>query len=136
MTPEQHFAKYKALREKADASQAADDAWEVVLRFYAALHLVDAWLTQKRDKGQKALADYAPTDHSKRRAAIRSALGHQPGGLKFLLREYDALKGLSEAQRYTSPIDVPVDQREKARGLLTKIEAMLTGLVERELEEK
>ena len=85
--PAEHLEAAQRNADRAAAS-ASDDAWLIVFRFYAVLHLVDGYL---KTKGARFVAE----SHTARWAAIRSA-----PELRQATVAYRALQALSEQVRY------------------------------------
>ena len=98
--------------------------WSIVLQFYAALHLADAYL-KMRNPG------YAPTSHKDRDDAIWSKDG-LTGLPEEARKEYYKLKDLSRQVRYESVFHAQPANFKSARNWLNKVVSVLRPLLQEE----
>jgi len=93
-----------------------DDGWSIVIRFYAALQLMNAYLLDKRNVSLK-LDD---TAHDQRKAAMAKC-----PELREAPQKYRALKSLSEGVRYDPEFVCAPHHREESKKLFAKIVAIV-----------
>lgn len=96
----------EAVAQATDTPEDFGD-WQVVVLFYAAVHLVDAWLSRR---------DFHPTAH------WESESGKPPGRTNLVAKEmpfvwphYRALHELSRRARYDAGHTITIDQLQKSR---------------------
>jgi len=90
--------------------------WSCVVRFYAALHLVNAYLIDKRN----VRLNPAATAHADRRKALENC-----PELRDAPKKYRELKDMSERVRYDASFNYTSDLHEKSKAFLTKIIAIV-----------
>ena len=100
-----------------------DDGWSVVVRFYAALHLISSYLIDKETVSFKLSA----TAHEGRKKAMAKCpeLRDAPG-------KYRALKELSEDIRYNPEFEIAAHHREQSKHLLAKIIAVVDPKIKKQ----
>jgi hypothetical protein len=124
-----HAAKYHALFLKNLALTAsmeeqfpASRGWNCVVRFYAALHLMNAYLIDK----QSIAFDPESTEHKERTHAMA-----QCPELRDAPKKYRWLKGLSESVRYDVNYEYVDEDRDNAIAWLDKIVAIVEPKLKR-----
>jgi len=110
------FKENAALATRIEAQLPDDKAWSCVVRFYAAVHLVNTYLI---DKSQIQF-DPASAEHSER----KKALDRCPE-LRDAPRRYRQLKDVSEAVRYDAGFKYTDDHHKDVRANLDKIIAIV-----------
>lgn len=114
-----HYARYlENVLLAADMEQYMpnDRGWNCVARFYAALHLMNAFLFDKSNVRLKPGA----TEHKERKAAMA-----QCPELRDAPDKYRRLKDLSELVRYNVEFEYAEEDRENAIAWLAKIVAIV-----------
>ncbi len=114
-----HYARYlENVSLAADMEQhvSNDRGWGCVVRFYAALHLMNAYLVDKSNVRLKP----SVTEHKERRAALAQCPELRDGPDK-----YRRLKDLSELVRYNVDFEYADEDREDAITWLAKIAAIV-----------
>ena len=114
-----HHARYLenvALADDMEQHMPNDRGWSCVVRFYAALHLMNAYLVGKNNVRLKPGA----TDHQERKAVMA-----QCPELRDAPDRYRRLKDLSELVRYNVEFVYAEDDREDAIAWLDKIVAIV-----------
>jgi hypothetical protein len=114
-----HYARYLenvALAADMEQHMPNDRGWSCVARFYAALHLMNAYLIDKRNVRLKPDA----TEHKERKAAMA-----QCPELRDAPDKYRRLKDLSELVRYNVDFEYAEDDREDTIAWLDKIVAIV-----------
>lgn len=114
-----HHARYlENVSLAADMEQymPKEHGWSCVARFYAALHLMNAYLVEKSNVRLKPGA----TEHKERKAAMA-----QCPELRDAPDKYRRLKDLSELVRYNIDFKYTEDDREDAIAWLDKIVAIV-----------
>jgi hypothetical protein len=98
-------------------SQLDDDrGWSIVVRFYAALQLINAYLI---DKGNLQFRPES-TEHKERKAALERS-----PELRDAPQKYRQLKDLSESVRYHAGFQCTPNHRDSAIAWLRKIVAIV-----------
>src|SRR5437879_3756044 len=119
-----YYAKYKhnvELAERILQSLPEDSDWSCVVMFYAALHLMTAYLAAKH----KVSFDPTESGHPERKRAMEKCPELRDSPLR-----YRNLKDVSEQVRYDPDFVFAAHHLEQARGHLNKI----TGIVEPKLQ--
>jgi hypothetical protein len=100
-----------------------DDGWGIVVRFYAALHLISSYLI---DKGTVSFR-LNDIDHERRKIAMAKCpeFRDAPG-------KYRALKELSEEIRYNPEFEIAAHHRDQAKKLLAKIIAIVDPKIKKQ----
>ena len=118
-----HAAKYHALHTaNVDLATEMEQAfpthrgWNCVVRFYAALHLMNAYLIDK----QNIRFDPESTEHKERTQAMA-----QCPELRDVPKKYRYLKDLSESVRYDVNYEYADEDRENAIEWLNRIVAIV-----------
>jgi hypothetical protein len=110
------FEQYSAIARLIEDHGISDEGWSIVIRFYAALHLVNAYLVEKTNVALNLDA----TAHEHRKKAMRNC-----PELRDAPKKYRELKDLSELVRYSPTYNfVPADAEESI-ALFTKIVAIV-----------
>jgi hypothetical protein len=112
----QKYLRNVALAQALDEQFQDDDGWSIVIRFYAALQLINAYLLDKKNVVLK-LDD---TGHEQRKAAMARCPELREAPLK-----YRTLKALSEGVRYDTAFQFAPHHREAAKNLFAKIVAIV-----------
>ena len=105
-----------ALAKSMDQQFPASRGWDCVVRFYAALHLMNAYLIDK----QNIAFDPESTEHKERTYAMSQCPELRDAPVK-----YRWLKGLSESVRYDVNFVFAEEDRENAVAWLAKIVAIV-----------
>jgi len=113
-----HVEKAARHSATADAMSDAPNEWEIVVRFYAALHLVQAYLV---DKG----LDGPPENHGQRSKAIRDNTELSQGRGRAFRTVFDRLKSVSEQVRYDAGFTATTADIEKSRTDLATADAFI-----------
>jgi hypothetical protein len=108
--------------QSLEAQFANDLAWSCVVRFYAALHLVNAYLIDKRN----VKLDTATAAHLERKRAMDAC-----PELRDAPRKYRELKDLSERVRYDATYVYTPEHHQKSKSLLGKIVAIVEPKLKR-----
>jgi hypothetical protein len=116
----ENLALAAELEEKLDGRQSG---WICVVRFYAALHLVNAYLIDKRN----VRLDPSSSDHSQRRAALARC-----PELRDAPDKYRRLKDLSESVRYDASFEFTAANQELSAAWLEKIATIVEPKLKRE----
>ena len=114
-----HYARYLenvSLAADVEQHMPSDRGWNCVVRFYAALHLMNAYLIDKSSVRLKADA----TEHKERRAALARC-----PELRDAPDKYRRLKDLGELVRYNVEFVFAESHREDAIVWLAKIVAIV-----------
>ena len=114
-----HYARYLenvSLAAEMEQHMPNDRGWGCVVRFYAALHLMNAYLVDKSNVRLKSGA----TEHKERKAAMA-----QCPELRDAPDKYRRLKDLSELVRYNVEFEYAEEHREDAIAWLEKIVAIV-----------
>jgi hypothetical protein len=119
------FERYKdnlALAQELEQNLDDERGWCCIVRFCAALHLMNAYLIDKPS------IRFAPgsSDHNKRRAALERC-----PELRDAPDRYRRLKDLSEALRYDAEFEYTADQRDLSIVWLNKIVAIVEPKLKR-----
>lgn len=123
-----HHVRWQRLRSLAEeyAKVMANFAdWEIVVRFYSALHLVQAYFCTKNQRFEAAR-------HAERWSAIRAS--PELTKSKSFMVAYRQLQDVSEQVRYDAGFVARSEDVATARTNLGHVESMLRGKVERTLE--
>jgi hypothetical protein len=115
------FLRNSRLAEKIETQLEENADWACVTRFYAALHLITAYL------GKKSNVHFRPdaSGHGDRKRAMRSC-----PELREAPQRYQELKDLSESVRYDPGFVYAEAHHKSARTCLTKI----TNIIEPKLK--
>ena len=108
----QRYLKFTGLAAFIEAEVPAEEGWGVVLRFYAVLHLMNAFLVDKAN----IRLDLSATAHEARKAAM----ARYPE-LRDAPKKYRDMKDLSENVRYDPYFEIADSHRDESRRLLEKI---------------
>ncbi len=125
-TAAQYYERFKAavdLAAEMEAQFPSHRGWTCVVRFYAALHLMNAYLVDK----QNLRFDPESTEHKARTHAMTLC-----PELRDAPQKYRHLKNLSEAVRYDVRYAFADEDREKSIAWLEKVIA----IVEPKLQKK
>jgi hypothetical protein len=109
------FEKYlanAAFARKLERQFPDDAAWSCVVRFYAALHLINAYLIDK----QNVRLDPAAAAHTERKKAMDRC-----PEVRDAPRKYRELKDLSERVRYDAGYQYSPERHQMAKAFLEKI---------------
>jgi hypothetical protein len=109
------YVSHRALAERFFTLEPPAHEGGIVFAFYAALHLVQAYLLTK---GERFLSD----NHGARRAAMRGAPELRP-----LLSVYALLQARSEGVRYNPTFIATEATRDGARQHLGRVESVVKG---------
>jgi hypothetical protein len=112
----ERFKENVALAARIDSQLPTDKAWSCVVRFYAALHLINAYLI---DKPQIRL-DPTSTEHTER----KKAMDHCPE-LRDAPKRYRQLKDISESVRYDAGFTYTDEHQKIVQAHLDKIIAIV-----------
>ncbi len=113
-----HLARWRQFSlssQRLEASEPVDHALLAIARFYAALHLVQAYLLTKGERFEAA-------NHGQRWAVLKTAPELRP-----LLEPYKRLRALSESARYDPGWSPPASLRADVRLALSQVERTLEG---------
>jgi hypothetical protein len=110
------FLNNVALAASMGKQFPASRGWNCVVRFYAALHLMNAYLIDK----QNIAFDPESTEHKERTHAMA-----QCPELRDAPKKYRWLKGLSESIRYDVNFEYSDGDRENSIAWLDKIAAIV-----------
>lgn len=111
-----HHDRYKhnvALAERVEAALPEDRDWSCVVRFYAAVHLVTAYLVVKSN----VIFDPDATSHADRKKLMEAC----PEIHNKMKHEYRRLKDLSESVRYDAGFAYGDAHHSDAKACLQKI---------------
>lgn len=123
--PRRHYARFllfASLADRLEAHLPADVEWCAVVRFYSALHLVDAYLTTK-------FLPHKTVSHFDRQQALR----RYPECARFE-RAYRRLQQLSEEVRYEPLFVYNAGHHAEARRLHAKVTAVVEPWVQELLD--
>lgn len=109
-----------ALAEEIDVRLANAGGWSCVVRFYAALHLINAYLIDK----ENIRFDPGSTEHRERKAGM-----DQCPELRDAPRKYRQLKDLSESVRYDAGFQFKEEHQKYSMGLLDRIVAIVEAKI-------
>jgi hypothetical protein len=113
------FRKYlanAAFAQKLEDQFPEEAAWSCVVRFYAALHLINAYLIDKKN----VRLDPEATAHMERKAAMDKC-----PELRDAPKKYRELKDLSERARYDATWEYTPARHDMAKAFLAKIVAIV-----------
>jgi hypothetical protein len=113
------YRKYEQFSNIArifEESEFGDEGWGIVVRFYAALQLMNAYLIQK----QNVNLDVDSTVHEFRKHAMKMC-----PELREAPAKYRVLKELSEHVRYNPEFNFEAKHRDESILLFTKIVAIV-----------
>jgi hypothetical protein len=116
---QQHFLKYRDNVDLADRMEVhlpADAGWTCVVRFYAALHLITAYLLEKKN----VRFDPSASAHPDRKRAMERC-----PELREAPRRYRQLKDLSESVRYDPGFKFTQEHKESSKNSLRRIVAIV-----------
>lgn len=105
------WGEFKQLAVDFDTNFVGRSDWSIVLRFYAVLHLVDAYLTARNPQ-------YVPESHADRDDAIHDKINGLP---KEARRAYFRLKGLSRDVRYEPEFRARPEDRAQVRSDMASV---------------
>lgn len=121
-----------AFAQKADALEAGaqSEEWEIVVRFYAALHLVDAYFETKDSIKPK------PANHFERGGAIRNSAelcqaSAPPAQRNRFRNAYKRLHEMSEQVRYDAAYAASATDFRTARADFSTIRAFLNPVLDK-----
>jgi len=120
------FQKYQyhvGLAERIEERLPDDKAWSCVVRFYAALHLVTAYLIDKTDIRFEPSA----SAHLDRRRAMEKC-----PELRDAPRKYRELKDLSESVRYDAGFEYASEHHDNSKSCLRRIIAIVEPKIRHE----
>jgi hypothetical protein len=106
------FKENVALAARIESQLPNDKAWSCVVRFYAALHLLNAYLIDK----PQVRFDPGSTEHTERKKAI----DHCPE-LRDAPKRYRQLKDISESVRYDAGFTYTDEHQKIVQAHLDKI---------------
>jgi hypothetical protein len=113
-----HYARYAenlALAVEIEKLLPRARGWVCVMRFYAALHLINAYLVDKRN----LRFDPESTEHKERKQAMARC-----PELRDVPEKYRRLKDLSEDVRYKANVTFTDQDDEASKRMLDKIVAI------------
>jgi hypothetical protein len=110
------FERNLILAQALEEHLPDDDGWSIVMRFYAALQLVNAYLIDKKNVVLKP----ATAAHEQRKAAMEKC-----PELREVPQKYRSLKELGEYVRYNPKFEFAAHHRDDAKRLLAKIVAIV-----------
>jgi hypothetical protein len=116
---QRYFDRYiqnLAVAAELDQKLADDRGWSSVVRFYAALHLINAYLVDKSN----LRFDPTSSEHKERRTALERC-----PELRDAPDKYRRLKDFSESVRYNVGFEYTQAHNEIAMGWLDKIIAIV-----------
>jgi hypothetical protein len=116
------YQQHVALADWLEANSPASEGWIVVVRFYATLQLMNAYLV---DKGNVRLRLDATAHEDRKRAMERCP------ELRDAPKKYRALKDLSERIRYDPQFQLTEQHRESSKAFLAKIIAIVEPKVKK-----
>lgn len=126
--PASHQACAQHLAALADACKVEPVAalprgasWEIVLRFYSALHLIEGYLRSKGDA-------WASTDHGARKKFVKQAKE-----LRQACDDYFDLQDMSVQVRYEPDFAPDDEDYDNARKWAKRISAIVTPMLARKL---
>lgn len=106
------FQENFALATRIEETLPDDRAWSCVVRFYAALHLLNAYLIDK----PSIRFDPSAAEHAERKKALERS-----PELREASKRYRQLKDASEAVRYDAGFNYTDEDHKEARVNLDKI---------------
>ena len=113
------FAKYRenlTLAQRMEEQLPDNKGWNCVVRFYAAVHLVNAYIIDK----SHIRFDPALAEHTER----KRAMDHCPE-LRDAPKRYRQLKDISEAVRYDAGFKYTHENDRDAKALFEKVVAIV-----------
>ena len=110
------FQKNVALAQRLEDRLSDDRDWSCVVRFYAALHLMNAYLIDKRH----VRFDPGAAEHTERKKAMDRC-----PELRDAPRRYRQLKDISESVRYDAGYQYTDENHRDVRLLLARIIAII-----------
>jgi hypothetical protein len=116
------FAASSALAQKIEEHFSEDIAWSCVIRFYAALHLMNAYLIDKHN----VRLDPTVSAHPDRKKAMDRC-----PELREAPHRYRELKELSEWVRYDANFEYTPEHPKKSKAFLEKIIAIVEPKLQR-----
>lgn len=116
------YLRNTVLAQTLEEQMQDDDGWSIVIRFYAALQLMNAYLLEKKNVGLK-LDD---TAHEQRKAAMVKC-----PELREAPQKYRMLKALSEGVRYDPEFVCTPHHREESKKLFAKIVAIVDAKIKK-----
>lgn len=123
-----HLEKARAHEASAARLQTEEGGndWAVVMQFYAALHIVTAYLATKQQR-------FDVKNHFERERAMNGLPELCPPKAKPLRVAYSRLKNVSEQVRYDEGFKAATQHIEAARSDLAKVHGFLNGKLQRAL---
>ena len=128
-TVAEHYDRARQNRDLAalyEARITERPEWTVVIRFYSALHFLDAYLVTK---------EKAVENHGERKRAIRRLPELSSGPGSGFRRAYYWLQDRSEQVRYDAGYSPPDDLTTQSASKLQTVERVLDGKIARALQE-
>ena len=110
------FERIAAIAVALEEHLPENDGWSVVVRFYAALHLMNAYLLDKKNE----TLNLKSTAHDLRKKAMEAC-----PELRDAPKKYRDLKDLSENIRYNPEFAFAPHHREESISILAKIVAIV-----------
>src|ERR1700677_3168897 len=117
------YEKYKlnlALAAKVERQVPDDLGWSCVVRFYAALHLINAYLIDR----SCLHFDPGATEHKERKKAMDRC-----PELRDAPQKYRQLKDLSESVRYDAGFEYTVEHHKSSKSIFDKIVAIVDSKI-------
>jgi hypothetical protein len=117
----EHRERHAQFRELIEKIESVDQPWSCVVRFYAALHLLTAYLVIKKN------VRFSPgTDgHRERRLAMQKC-----PELKYANRSYSLIKELSESVRYDPGYKYTPQNHTASKASLDTLTSVVAPLVD------
>ena len=112
----ERFRENVALAARIEQKLPDDKAWSCVVRFYAAVHLINAYLIDK----SRVRFDPASAEHTERKKAM-----DQCPELRDAPKRYRQLKDISESVRYDAGFRYTDEHHKNVRAHLDKIIAIV-----------
>jgi hypothetical protein len=110
------FKENMALAERIDLTLPGDRAWSCVVRFYAAVHLLNAYLIDK----ERVRFDPGSAEHTERKKSM-----DQCPELRDAPKRYRQLKDISESVRYDAGFKYTDEHDKEVKATLDKIIAIV-----------
>jgi len=112
----EQFKENSALAARIEDKLPADKAWSCVVRFYAAVHLINAYLI---DKSQVRF-DPSAGEHTERKKAMDRC-----PELRDAPKRYRQLKDISESVRYDAGFKYTDENHKQVKAHLDKIRSVV-----------
>lgn len=110
------FKQHEALATLLETQAIAEDGWGIVIRFYAGLQLINAYLLGKHN----VRIDLSAAAHEDRKQAMARC-----PELRDVPKNYRALKDLSEDVRYDPRFEFAAHHRDDSKKLFARIVAIV-----------